>query len=72
MDKITRMPFLYSKLLNGEKVNKIIFCFENDCSPRTFDRNLEDARLHLSKSFRQQEIKYNRRDDTYFIKGAGG
>ena len=48
MDKITRMLSLYSKLINGEGVNKTIFCFENDCSPRTFDRDIEDVRIYLS------------------------
>ena len=48
MDKITRLLLLYSKLTKGEKINKTIFCLENDCSPRTFDRDIEDVRLHLS------------------------
>lgn len=71
MDKVTRMLFLYSKLINGEKVNKTIFCFENECSLRTFDRDIEDARMYLSESFSWQELKYDRRNDTYFIEGAG-
>lgn len=45
MDKITRMLILYSSLMNGEEINKTIFCFENDCSPRSFDRDIEDIRL---------------------------
>lgn len=70
MDKITRMLSLYSKLINGEGVNKTIFCFENDCSPRTFDRDIEDVRIYLSESFSCQNLKYDRRNDTYFIEGV--
>lgn len=44
------MLLLYSSLLNGEEINKTIFCFENDCSPRSFDRDIEDIRLFLSES----------------------
>ena len=51
MDKITRMLMLYSSLMNGEEINKTIFCFENDCSPRSFDRDIKDIRLFLSESF---------------------
>lgn len=69
MDKVTRMLSLYSQLIKGEKVNKTLFCFENDCSPRTFDRDIEDVRLFLSESFSWHELKYDRRNDTYFIEG---
>ena len=70
MDKITRMLILYSSLLNGEEINKTIFCFENDCSPRSFDRDIEDIRLFLSESFSVLELKYNRKNNTYYINGA--
>lgn len=70
MDKITRLLFLYSKLFNGERINKTIFCFENDCSPRTFDRDIEEIRLYLSESFSSTELKYERSTNTYFINGA--
>lgn len=70
MDKITRMLLLYSSLLNGEEINKTIFCFENDCSPRSFDRDIEDIRLFLSESFSVLELNYNRKNNTYYIKGA--
>lgn len=70
MDKITRMLILYSSLMNGEEINKTIFCFENDCSPRSFDRDIEDIRLFLSESFSVLELNYNRVNNTYYIKGA--
>lgn len=70
MDKITRMLILYSSLINGEEINKTIFCFENDCSPRSFDRDIEDIRLFLSESFSVLELNYNRINNTYCIKGA--
>lgn len=67
MDKITRLLLMFSKLLNGEEINKTIFCFENDCSPRTFDRDIEDIRLYLSESFSSAELRYKRSSNTYFI-----
>ena len=70
MEKITRMLMLYSSLMNGEEINKTIFCFENDCSPRSFDRDIEDIRLFLSESFSVFELNYNRKNNTYYIKGA--
>ena len=70
MDKITRILILYSSLINGEEINKTIFCFENDCSPRSFDRDIEDVRLFLSESFSILELSYNRMNNTYYIKGA--
>ncbi|MBQ3601685.1 MAG: WYL domain-containing protein [Lachnospiraceae bacterium] len=70
MDKITRLLLLFSKLVNGEKINKTIFCFENDCSPRTFDRDIENIRLYLSESFSSTELRYERSTNTYFIDGA--
>ena len=48
MDKITRILLLYSKLMKGEEVDKIMFCFENNCSSRTFERDIEDIRLYLT------------------------
>lgn len=70
MDKITRMLILYSSLINGEEINKTIFCFENDCSPRSFDRDIEDIRLFLSESFSVLELNYSRLNNTYYIKGV--
>ena len=70
MDKITRLLLLYSKLTKGKKINKTIFCLENDCSPRTFDRDIEDVRLHLSEIFSANELKYDRSSNDYFIEGA--
>lgn len=70
MDKTTRLLLLFSKLLSGEKVNKTIFCFENNCSPRTFDRDIEEIRLYLSESFSLTELKYMRSTNSYFIEGT--
>ena len=70
MDKITRMLILYSSLMNGEEINKTIFCFENDCSPRSFDRDIEDVRLYLSESFSALKLDYNRKNNVYYIKDA--
>ena len=70
MDKVTRILLLFSNLLKGEEVNKAIFCFENECSPRSFDRDIEDIRLFLSESFSVSELCYDRSRNVYFITGA--
>lgn len=70
MDKVTRMLILYSELARGEKINKTVFCFQNDCSYRTFERDVEDIRLFLSESFSSRELTYNKISNTYYIEGA--
>ena len=70
MDKITRLLILYSSLINGDKINKTMFCFENDCSPRSFDRDIEDIRLFLSEVYSVSELKYNRMNNMYYIEGS--
>ena len=70
MDKITRVLLLYSKLSKGDEINKTIFCFENSCSPRGFDRDIEDIRLFLSESFSTAELLYDREINAYYITGS--
>lgn len=70
MDKITRLLILYSSLIKGDEINKTMFCFENDCSPRSFDRDIEDIRLFLSEVYSVSELKYNRMNNTYYMEGS--
>lgn len=56
--------------MNGEAVNKTIFCFENECASRTFDRDIESIRLFLSEVFYPGELKYDRSVNTYYLEGA--
>lgn len=70
MDKITRMLILYSKLINGGEINKTVFCLENSCSPRSFDRDIEDVRLYLSESFSMKALSYDRSRNVYYIEGT--
>lgn len=70
MDKITRILFLYSKLIKGENINKTVFCAENDCSNRSFDRDIEDIRLYLSESYSASELIYDRGRNGYYISGT--
>lgn len=70
MDKVTRILLLYSKLIQGEEVNKTIFCFENECSARSFDRYISTIRLFLSDSFSSKELVYDRIKNVYFIPGS--
>ena len=69
MDKITRLLLLYSKLIQGEKVNKLSFCMETDSLPRTFDRDIEDVRLYLSELFCNEEVIYDRQENVYYFAG---
>ncbi|WP_186430039.1 YafY family protein [Clostridium sp. BSD9I1] len=69
MDKITRLLLLYSKLTQGEKVNKLSFCMETDSLPRTFDRDIEDVRLYLSELFCNEELIYDRQENVYYFAG---
>lgn len=69
MDKITRLLLLYSKLTQGEKVNKLRFCMETDSLPRTFDRDIEDLRLFLSELFYNEELIYDRQGNVYYLTG---
>lgn len=64
------MLLLYSKLLRGEKINKLAFCLEADILPRTFDRDIEDIRLYLSELFYAEELLYDRRDKVYYLSGT--
>lgn len=70
MDKITRLLLLYSKLMQGEKVNKLSFCIETDSLPRTFDRDIEDIRLYLSDLFCNEELIYDRKENAYYFIGS--
>lgn len=70
MDKITRTLLLYSRLLQGEKINKMSFCLETDCIPRSFDRDIEDVRLYMSETFDAREVLYNRQEKVYYLSGA--
>lgn len=69
MDKLTRVLLLFSKLMRGEKVNKLNFCLETGCLPRTFDRDIEDIRLYLSEFFNADELLYSRQDKIYYFSG---
>ena len=70
MDKITRTLLLYSRLINGEKINKFTFCMETDSIPRTFDRDIEDVRLYLSETFDARELLYDRSEKVYYLSGV--
>ncbi len=67
MDKVTRMLFLYSKLIQGEKINKTSFCMETDSLPRTFDRDIEDIRLYLSEFYYGNELFYDKLENVYYF-----
>lgn len=70
MDKVTRLLLLYSKLIQGEKINKLSFCMETDSLPRTFDRDIEDLRLYLSEQFCNEELNYDRQENVYYLEGS--
>lgn len=69
MKKVTRLLLLYSKLIQGEKINKINFCMECGCLPRSFDRDIEDLRIYLSEAFYHEELIYDRKENVYYLNG---
>lgn len=70
MDKISRLLLLYSRLIQGEKINKLSFCMETDSLPRTFDRDIEDVRLYLSELFCNEDLVYDRQENVYYFAGS--
>lgn len=65
MDKVTRILIMYSKLLEGGKINKNSFCIDAEIGRRTFDRDIEDIRLFLSESFQGNQLVYSKTDECY-------
>ncbi|MDO4721466.1 MAG: WYL domain-containing protein [Peptostreptococcaceae bacterium] len=70
MDKTARMLLLYSLLADGAKVRKLNFCMETDSLPRSFDRDIEDMRLYLSEIYDDRELLYDRRENSYYLRGT--
>ena len=68
-DKNTRILSLYHQLCNGISVNKEAFCVEHGITGRTFDRDIEDIRLFLSENYFFEEIRFDRRSNSYYITG---
>ena len=69
MDKVSRVLILYSRLINGETINKLAFCEEFEYNSRSFDRDIEDVRLFLSESYSAKELLYNRSENCYYLSG---
>lgn len=69
-DKITRVLALYHKLLNGQHINKEIFCIDNGVSERGFDRDIQDIRLFLSDSFSGDDVIYDKESNSYYMTGS--
>lgn len=67
-DKITRVLIMYSRLLEGGKIYKRSFCEDMGINRRTFDRDIEDIRLFLSETFYENELIYDREDESYHLK----
>lgn len=67
MDKVTRILIMYSKLLEGGKINKKSFCMDAEIGRRTFDRDIEDIRLFLSESFQGNQLVYSKTDECYHL-----
>ena len=69
-DKVTRVLGLYHKLINGQHVNKEIFCMDNGVSERGFDRDIQDIRLFLCESFSNEDVIYDKTSNSYYITGS--
>lgn len=70
MDKTSRLLLMYSRLIHGERINKLQFSMETGCSLRAFDRDIEDIRLFLSDTFAYSEIQYDRKSNEYSLSNS--
>ena len=68
LNKAQRMMVLYQKLSKGEYVCKSTFCMEYEIEEWTFGRYITDIRNLLSENFSLQEVMYDRKRDSYFLK----
>ena len=67
-NKAQRMMILYQKLSKGDYICKSTFCMEYEIEEWTFDRYITDIRNLLSENFSLQEVMYDRKRDSYFLK----
>lgn len=70
IDKVTRMLILYSRLREGGKIEKRTFCEDMKIDRRTFDRDIEDIRAFFSEMYTGEEVVYDRRKDSYYLKNV--
>ncbi len=68
-DKVTRVLMLYHQLLSGQQVDKILFAIEHNINERTFDRDIQDVRLFLSEIYSVDEIKFDKKTNSYQLTG---
>ena len=68
LNKAQRMMILYQKLSKGDYICKSTFCMEYEIEEWTFDRYITDIRNLLSENFSLQEVMYDRKRDSYFLK----
>lgn len=68
-DKVTRVLMLYHRLLDGEYINKSLFCMEHNIDARSFDRDVEDIRLFLSDLYSGDELAFDRDENAYHLTG---
>ena len=68
IDKVTRILILYSRLIEGRKIEKKTFCEDMKINRRTFDRDIEDIRACFSEMYTGEEVVYDRNEDSYYMK----
>lgn len=67
--KSRRILIIFSKLSNGEKVNKKSLCLLFNVSSKTIQRDIDDIRSYISNENYgdYEEIKYNKKDKNYYL-----
>ena len=67
--KSRRILIIFSKLSNGEKVNKKSLCLLFNVSSKTIQRDIDDIRSYISiENYGDyEEIKYNKKDKNYYL-----
>lgn len=59
MDKITRMLFLYQRLMRGEVIDKTRYTMKFGVTERSFDRDVQTFRNFLSETYSHLELIYD-------------
>lgn len=69
MNKSDRVLILFYRLLNGERVKKVLFMNEFSLGRRSFDRYIQSVRLMLSDVYAPHELCYDAKNNEYYLTG---
>ncbi len=67
-DKIMRVLDLYTRLMNGEVINKSIAAKSSGVNERSIQRDIDDIRKFMKKIAFQGQVVYDRVKKGYVVK----